>query len=79
MTSTDIESYKAMEDIVQGLGFKSVFDFTKNHVQSAIREKIAYYQSRSDFFEKSESIRYFHYVITDPITLKDSLKLTNNS
>jgi hypothetical protein len=58
MNSTDIESYKAMEDIVQGLGFKSVFDFTKNHVQSAIREKIAYYQARVDFFEKKYGVNF---------------------
>ena|GEM_PF-739488 len=58
MSSTEIESYKAMEDIVHGLGFKSVFDFTKNHVQSAIREKITYYQSRVDFFEKKYGINF---------------------
>lgn len=62
MVTNEIESYKAMEEVVHSLGFQNVFEFTKNHVQSAIREKIAYYQSRVDFFEKKYKMNFKEFV-----------------
>ncbi len=72
MTATVIDTHNAMEELAQGLGFQSVFDFTKNQIRNVTLQKIAYYQSRIDSFEKKYNMTFgeFRKAVIDDTNLK---------
>lgn len=72
MTVNNIETYKAMEDLAHGLGFRSVFDFSKHQLRDATLQKIAFYQNQINSFEKKYGMKFNEFrtrIIdkTDPI------------
>lgn len=42
----------ALTQTILGLGYTSVVDFAREQTKSILQQKIAYYQSRIDFFEQ---------------------------
>jgi hypothetical protein len=54
---------------IHGLGYTNVWDFALKQAQNLVSEKIAYYQSRSDFFENKYGMDYatfcsqFHQIV----------------
>ncbi|MBB3837278.1 hypothetical protein FHS57_001272 [Runella defluvii] len=58
MTTSEIDAYNAMEELANGLGYMSVFDFTKIQIKNVTLQKIAYYQARVDGFEKKYGMRF---------------------
>jgi hypothetical protein len=63
MTANTLDTYNAIEELAHGLGFKSAFDFTKNQIRNVTLQKIAYYQSQIDTFEKKYGMNFEEFRI----------------
>jgi negative regulator of sigma E activity len=46
---------------IQGLGYASVVDFAREQTKSILQQKIAYYQSRIDFFEQKYGLNFAQF------------------
>lgn len=56
------------EAVIHNLGYQSTDDFLRVQVRHALEQKISYYQSRIDFYEKKYGITLdeFHHRVVDP-------------
>ena len=46
---------------IQGLGYASLEDFAREQAKSILQQKIAYYQSRIDFFEQKYGLDFAQF------------------
>lgn len=46
---------------IQGLGYASVVDFAREQTKGILQQKIAYYQSRIDFFEQKYGLNFTEF------------------
>lgn len=49
---------ETLTQLIRGLGYLSVIDFAREQAKSIIQQKIAYYKSRTDFFEQKYGISF---------------------
>lgn len=56
------------EEVIHKLGYQNTEDFLRIQVRHALEQKISYYQSRVDFYEKKYgmSLGEFHRRVVDP-------------
>ncbi len=56
------------EEVIHNLGYQNTDDFLRVQVRNALEQKISYYQSRIDFYEKKYrmSLDEFHQRVTNP-------------
>lgn len=47
-----------LESVIQQLGYRSTDDFLRIQLRSVLAQKIAYYQSRIDFFEQKYDMKF---------------------
>ena len=52
------ESKQVMEQIAKSLGYNSVFDFARIEIRNKVLQKIAYYQSRVDYYEHKYGMNF---------------------
>lgn len=56
------------ETVIHNLGYQNTDDFLRVQVRRALEQKISYYQSRIDFYEKKYGMPFvdFRRRVTDP-------------
>lgn len=57
MTTISAET-DILTQIIQGLGYTSLIDFAREQTKGILQQKIAYYQSRVDFFEQKYGLSF---------------------
>ena len=50
--------FEALSQTVQGWGYANVDVFAKEQAKGILQQKIAYYQSRIDFFEQKYALKF---------------------
>ncbi|MBD2753681.1 hypothetical protein [Spirosoma validum] len=51
-------SQSPLERVIQNLGYRSTDDFLHIQLRNVLEQKIAYYQSRIDFFQKKYEMNF---------------------
>lgn len=50
-----------LTETILGLGYASVVDFAREQTKSILQQKVAYYQSRIDFFEQKYGLTFTQF------------------
>ena len=59
--ATPTASTDVLTQTIQGLGYVSVVDFAREQTKGILQQKIAYYQSRVDFFEQKYGLAFAQF------------------
>jgi hypothetical protein len=51
-------AYPSLEQVVQNLGYRSTDDFVHIQLRNLLEQKIAYYQSRIDYFQQKYGMNF---------------------
>ena len=51
-------AYPSLEQVVQNLGYRSTDDFVHIQLRNVLEQKIAYYQSRIDYFQQKYGMNF---------------------
>ncbi|QJD80790.1 hypothetical protein [Spirosoma rhododendri] len=50
-----------LDNLAQSLGYRSVFDFTRIQLRHAVEQKMAYYQSRIDYYQQKYGMDFIEF------------------
>lgn len=59
--ATPTENNDVLLQTIRGLGYLSLVDFAREQAKGILEQKIAYYQSRIDFFEQKYGLDFVHF------------------
>ena len=56
--TTPVAATDVLTQTIQGVGYASLIDFAREQTRSIVQQKIAYQQSRIDFFEQKYGLTF---------------------